>query len=118
MGIHFFMFKFLITKDLVAPFVYNYHSVNLLFIITSFITISVLYLLSKKNNEYLGFIYLGFSTLKTILCYALLHEVLGAEGDLHQFEKFNIILLFFFFMGIEVYQTSKVLNKISYKSKD
>ncbi len=117
-GIHFFIFKILTLSGLTPSFVYNLCSVNLFFIITSFIIISVLYLLSKKNNQYLGFIYLGLSTFKTILCYTIFQDVLSTEGNVHMGEKVNIILLFFVFMSLELFQSSEILNNVTYKSED
>lgn len=118
MGLHFFMYKILTLSGLTLNLVFNFYSVNLFFIITSFITISALYLLSKKNNQYLGFIYLGLSTVKTILCYAIFQDVLSTEGNFHFAEKVNILTLFFVFMIIELYQSSEILNNVAYKSED
>lgn len=117
-GIHFFIYKILTLSGLTTPMVYNYHSVNLFFIITSFIIISALYLLSKKNNQYLGFIYLGLSTVKTILCYTIFQDVLSSEGGIHMSEKVNILMLFFVFMTLELFQSSQILNNVTYKSED
>lgn len=117
LGFHFFILKYLPIGLNTDVFVYNLHSVNLLFMITSFLIITVLYLLSKKQNQYIGFVYLLFLTIKTIICYLVFDEVLGSTFENHRLEKFNILILFFFFMVIELAQTSKILNNIAYNSK-
>jgi len=117
LGIHFCLLKYFPLSINTQFLVYNLHSVNLLFMITSFLIITVLYLLAKKQNQYIGFLYLFFLTIKTIICYVVFNDVLGSTFTEHRFEKFNILMLFFFFMIIELTQTSKILNTITYNSK-
>jgi hypothetical protein len=117
LGLHFFILKYLPLGLNTEVFIYNMHSVNLLFMISSFLIITVLYLLAKKQNQYIGFVYLFFLTIKTIICYIALDDVLGTTIENHRLEKFSILILFFFFMIIELTQTSKILNNITYNSK-
>jgi hypothetical protein len=117
LGLHFLILKYIPIGINTQSFVYNLHSVNLLFMISSFLIITVLYLLAKKQNQYIGFVYLFFLTIKTIICYIALDDVLGTTIEYHKLEKFSILILFFFFMAVELAQTSKILNNITYNLK-
>lgn len=65
----------------------------------------------KAMPESLGYVFLGFFTLKVIITYLIASPVLDTplESD---FFKYNYFAVFFLFMIFDVYVTYRVLNQI------
>lgn len=77
----------------------------LFFALTSSILFAVHYLVSKKNKEQLGFVFLVTITLKVAACYIFINQI---EFD---FEKHYAFAYFFIFLLIDVLITVQLLNK-------
>lgn len=98
-----------------------YYSIQhsyLLFIFTSFIFLIVNSILFKKKQEQLGFLFLIFSTLKSILIFGLLSSTFTGLENYINFERGQYLFLFVAFLALDVYQTSCFLRKSTSKQKN
>lgn len=72
--------------------------------------------ISNSMPQNLGFVFLGFFTLKVIINYIVIRPVLKA-GESFDFFKYSFLIVFFMFMAFDVYVTYRVLNQ-SYSVKN
>ena len=63
-----------------------------------------------------GFVFLGFLTLKLVINYVAIRGALETSGS-DNFFKYNFLAVFFLFMFFDVYVTYRVLNQ-SHSSKN
>ena len=99
-------------------FYYSIQQSYLLFIFTSFIFLKVNSILFKKKQEQLGFLFLIFSTLKSILIFGLLSSTFTGLENYINFERGQYLFLFVAFLALDVYQTSCFLRKSTSKQKN
>ena len=97
---------------------YSIQQSYLLFIFTSFIFLKVNSILFKKKQEQLGFLFLIFSTLKSILIFGLLSSTFTGLENYINFERGQYLFLFVAFLALDVYQTSCFLRKSTSKQKN
>lgn len=97
---------------------YSIQQSYLLFIFTSFIFLIVNSILFKKKQEQLGFLFLIFSTLKSILIFGLLSSTFTVLENHINFERGQYLFLFVAFLALDVYQTSCFLRKSTSKQKN
>lgn len=97
---------------------YSIQQSYLLFIFTSFIFLIVNSILFKKKQEQLGFLFLIFSTLKSILIFGLLSSTFTVLENHINFERGQYLFLFVAFLTLDVYQTSCFLRKSTSKQKN
>jgi len=66
--------------------------------------------IGKSMPQNLGFLFLGFLTLKLVINYVAIRGALEASGS-DNFFKYNFLVVFFLFMFFDVYVTYRVLNQ-------
>lgn len=116
LGLHFLIQS--ITKDL-ALWDTAYMSlwqIYALQMIMSIIIVFAMVGIGQSMPQNLGYVFLGFLTLKLVINYLLINPALesGNESD---FFKYNYLGVFFLFMIFDVYVTYRVLNQ-SYPQKN
>ncbi|HLW61957.1 MAG TPA: hypothetical protein VKY33_01030 [Flavobacterium sp.] len=67
--------------------------------------------IGNSKPESLGYIFLGFLTLKVAVNYFVISPVLKMEADL-DFFKYNFLAVFFLFMTFDVYVSYRILNQV------
>lgn len=67
--------------------------------------------IGNSKPESLGYIFLGFLTLKVAVNYFVISPVLKTEAD-HDFFKYNFLAVFFLFMIFDVYVSYRILNQV------
>jgi len=85
------------------------------FLLSALVVVAVVGIGNSMPNN-LGFVFLGFLTLKIAANYLVLRPVLNAGSDA-SFFKYNFLIVFFLFMIFDVYVTYRVLNQ-TYPSKN
>lgn len=116
LGLHFLINS--ITKDL--PFWNTAHMhlwqiYALQFLLSALVVLGVVGVGKAMPNN-LGFVFLGFLTLKILANYLVLQPVLKTEA-FSNFFKYNYLIVFFLFMFFDVYVTFRILNQ-SFSSKN
>ncbi|UUV22506.1 hypothetical protein MG290_10415 [Flavobacterium sp. CBA20B-1] len=116
LGLHFLINS--ISKDL--PFwdtahMHLWQIYALQFLLSAIIVLGVVGIGNAMPNN-LGFVFLGFLTLKILVNYLVLNPALQS-GDTSNFFKYNYLAVFFLFVFFDVYVTYRVLNQI-YPSKN
>lgn len=105
---------FLVEKYVSKPELanWNYTVVELysMFFLFSFVILSVLLLVRKKNLDYVGYTYLILTSVKMGIAYFLLRPVLETSTDDISSEKLNFFIIFIYFLAIETFLTIRILN--------
>lgn len=83
----------------------SFDQLFLFFASLSTVLLVIHYLVSKKNKDQLGFVFLVTVTLKVAACYIFINQI---EFD---FEKHYAFAYFFIFLLIDVLITVQLLNK-------
>lgn len=110
-GLHFLIQS--ITKDLTfwhTAYMQLWQIYALQFLMSVVVILAVVGI-GKVMPESLGYVFLGFFTLKVIVTYLIVRPMLDTplESD---FFKYNYFGVFFLFMVFDVYVTYRVLNQI------
>lgn len=110
-GLHFLIQS--ITKDLAfwdTAYLHLWQIYALQFLMSVVVIFAVVGI-GKALPESLGYVFLGFFTLKVIVTYLVVRPMLDTplESD---FFKYNYFGVFFLFMVFDVYVTYRVLNQI------
>jgi hypothetical protein len=71
---------------------------------------TLLYFLNKKQESYIGFIYLGGSFLKFILFFLLFYPFYREDGIITKPELFSFLTPYFLCLIIETYSLVKLMN--------
>lgn len=115
LGLHFLIQS--ITKDLALwdTAYMTLWQIYALQMIMSIIIVFAMVGIGQSMPQNLGYVFLGFLTLKLVINYLLINPALesGNESD---FFKYNYLGVFFLFMIFDVYVTYRVLNQ-SYPQK-
>lgn len=116
LGLHFLIQS--ITKDLALwdTAYMTLWQIYALQMIMSIIIVFAMVGIGQSMPQNLGYVFLGFLTLKLVINYLLVNPALesGNESD---FFKYNYLGVFFLFMIFDVYVTYRVLNQ-SYPQKN
>nr|WP_298003201.1 hypothetical protein [uncultured Flavobacterium sp.] len=116
LGLHFLIQS--ITKDLALwdTAYMTLWQIYALQMIMSIIIVFAMVGIGQSMPQNLGYVFLGFLTLKLVINYLLINPALesGNESD---FFKYNYLGVFFLFMIFDVYVTYRVLNQ-SYPQKN
>lgn len=116
LGLHFLIQS--ITKDLALwdTAYMTLWQIYALQILMSIIIVFAVVGIGQSMPQNLGYVFLGFLTLKLVINYLLINPALesGNESD---FFKYNYLGVFFLFMIFDVYVTYRVLNQ-SYPQKN
>ncbi|MDO5635690.1 MAG: hypothetical protein Q4G18_00375 [Myroides sp.] len=116
LGLHFLIQS--ITKDL-ALWDTAYMTLWQIYALQMLMSIIIVFAvvgIGQSMPQNLGYVFLGFLTLKLVINYLLINPALesGNESD---FFKYNYLGVFFLFMIFDVYVTYRVLNQ-SYPQKN
>lgn len=116
LGLHFLIQS--ITKDLALwdTAYMTLWQIYALQMLMSIIIVFAMVGIGQSMPQNLGYVFLGFLTLKLVINYLLINPALesGNESD---FFKYNYLGVFFLFMIFDVYVTYRVLNQ-SYPKKN
>lgn len=116
LGLHFLIQS--ITKDLALwdTAYMTLWQIYALQMIMSIIIVFAMVGIGQSMPQNLGYVFLGFLTVKLVINYLLINPALesGNESD---FFKYNYLGVFFLFMIFDVYVTYRVLNQ-SYPQKN
>lgn len=106
-GIHFFLSDSLelaeMQKHLIATYLFNY-----VFTILAFV---ILFLLRKRYESSLGFIFMISSFLKFGLFFVFFHPIFKADDVVSKMEFLSFFIPYSISLIIEIYSFSKVLSK-------
>ena len=91
-------------------FRYSIAILYLIFSIFSFVIITILVQVRRKNIDSVGNTFMLLTCLKMVAAYVLLHPILYSELDV-RIEKVNFFLVFVAFLLIETIVTARILNK-------
>lgn len=115
-GLHFLLQS--ITKDLVLwdtayMHLWQIYSLQLLL---SVVMIFAMVGIGKSMPQNVGYVFLGFLTLKVVINYLVINPALETANT-SDFFKHNFLIVFFLFLIFDVYVTYRVLNQ-SYSVKN
>ena len=104
--IYFFLFgsetdKFFFSIEIVYGF----------FFVASLTIISILMLVKNKNIDSVGFVFLLITSLKIVISYFLLRQIIINSGENLKTEKLHFFIVFAVFLAIETVVTIRILNK-------
>ena len=114
-GLHFLLQS--ITKDLVlwdAAYMQLWQIYALQFLLSVLLIFGVVGI-GKTMSQNIGFVFLGFLTLKLVINYIAISAALKTDVA-DDFFKHNLLVVFFLFMFFDVYVAYRVLNQ-SYSSE-
>ena len=111
LGLHFLIQS--ITKDLALwdTAYMTLWQIYALQMIMSIIIVFAMVGIGQSMPQNLGYVFLGFLTLKLVINYLLINPALES-GNESAFFKYNYLGVFFLFMIFDVYVTYRVLNQV------
>lgn len=77
---------------------------------SSFLIVSIIFIVSKRNFDIVGYVFLVLTTVKMAITF-LLGKPLLSQNEFFAIEKNHFITLFFVFLIIETLLTILLLNK-------
>ena len=108
--IHFLIFNFLPSlKEKEIDFYYSIPLLYFLFFIFSSIILIVVSIISEKNFDNTGMVFMIATSIKMVFAYFLLRPILHLQGN--KIEKINFFIVFILFLFIETILVAKILNK-------
>ena len=110
-----FLLNFLVIKKIVPQqellrWNYSLPFLYILFYIFSFLILTILLIVRKKNLDYVGYVFLILTTVKMGISYFILKPVLTSAILENSIEKKNFFIIFISFLAIETILTIRILN--------
>lgn len=109
-GLHYMFHSVFDTIDHWSTSTYNLIQIYFFEFILSLLMVVGIVMTKTKMSHNLGYMFLAFITVKTIVNYLFISPVLKSEGD-QSFVKHNFLLVFVIFLVFDVYVTFKLLNE-------
>ena len=110
-----FIINFLVIIKIVAQeqllrWNYSLPYLYILFFIFSFIIMTLLTIVKKKNLDYVGYVFLILTSIKMGISYFILKPILSSAVIDNSLEKKNFFIIFISFLAIETILTIRILN--------
>lgn len=101
---------FIIPKEFEDNFIYSTLLLYVLFALLSLVIVSLLKKVKETSENYVGYAFLAFTTLKMAIAYAFLRPIIHTDLPKTPTEKMNFFIVFIYFLVIETYLTIRILN--------
>lgn len=108
--IHKTILHVLIPKGFEDSFVYSTHILYGIFGFLSLIIVFLLMKVKKNSVDYVGYAFLAVTTLKMVIAYALLRQIIQTHQPKIASEKISFFVIFIYFLAIETILTIRILN--------
>jgi hypothetical protein len=95
-------------KDL---FYFSIEAIYGYFFIAAMIIVGILMLVRRKNIDSVGFVFLLITSIKIIVSYFLLRQIIIINGENLKSEKLHFFIVFVVFLAVETIETIRILNK-------
>ncbi len=99
-----------IPKAYENNFIYSAAFLYSFFTIVSLAMVFALLKISKKSLDYVGYSFLGLTSLKMVIAYILLRPILHSDLPKTSTEKISFFIIFIYFLAIETIVTIRILN--------
>jgi len=108
--VNFFLSEYYIPSNVLAKFQYSIPTLYLIFAVFSFVILSMLLVVWKRNLDYVGYTYLILTSVKMGIAFFFVKSILATSGDGATLEKTNFFIVFIYFLAIETVLTIRILN--------
>lgn len=108
--INFLVLKKIVPQEQLLRWNYSLPYLYLLFFIFSFIIITLLTIVKKKNLDYVGYVFLILTSIKMGISYFILKPILSSAVIDNSLEKKTFFIIFISFLAIETILTIRILN--------
>lgn len=109
-GIHKLLFSQILASGTEEKFIYSLELLYCFFFFASILISLVLFGVSKKNINNVGFTFLFLTILKMGIAFFFLQPILKAAATQMSLEKKNFLVIFLIFLTIETVVAIKILN--------
>ena len=101
---------FIVQKEYEDSFVYSIPLLYAFFTILSLVIVFSLAKVKVAAENSVGYAFLAFTTLKMVIAYAFLRQIIQIHLPKTPTEKMNFFIVFIYFLVIETYLTIRILN--------
>lgn len=108
--INFLVIKKIVPQEQLLRWNYSLPYLYILFFIFSFIIMTLLTIVKKKNLDYVGYVFLILTSIKMGISYFILKPILSSAVIDNSLEKKNFFIIFISFLAIETILTIRILN--------
>ena len=108
--INFLVIIKIVPQEQLLRWNYSLPYLYILFFIFSFIIMTLLTIVKKKNLDYVGYVFLILTSIKMGISYFILKPILSSAVIDNSLEKKNFFIIFISFLAIETILTIRILN--------
>ncbi len=109
--VHYCILIYLIGQEALSNFYFSLRQIYVFFTISSFLIITTLIFVRKRNLDIVGYFYMVLTILKMGVAYFFLHQINKNPHDFLSYEKNSFFLSFILYLAIETLITVRILNK-------